>query len=80
LLACAFTMSGDRKGDAANRDSSSSLPSSTEKEILESEALEELIHNETKRHLEAAWRAQQRLAQACFTAQENNCSDKNNQE
>lgn len=36
--------------------------------IRETEALEELIREETIRHLEAAWDAQRRLARACFTA------------
>jgi hypothetical protein len=61
------TMMGGHKEDAASTaTSSSSSPMTTTEEIRESEALEELIREETKRHLEAAWNAQRRLAQACF--------------
>jgi len=60
-------MSGDRKEDAVNKDTLSSSSPLAVEEIRETEALENLIREETKRHLEAAWTAQRRLAQACFT-------------
>lgn len=42
---------------------------SVDKEISETETLEELIREETRQQLEAAWRAQQRLARASFAPQ-----------
>ena len=51
-----------------DRTSTSPLHSSSVDQIRETEALEELIRKETIRHLEAAWKAQRRLARACFTA------------
>lgn len=48
--------------------STSFLHSPLVDQIRETEALEELIREETIRHLEAAWKAQRRLARACFMA------------
>ena len=63
------TMTSDRKQkDADGKDTPPFSSPITVEEIQESEALEFLIRQETKRHLEVAWNSQRRLAQACFTS------------
>jgi hypothetical protein len=67
------TMTADHKDDVPDERTSPSPPhSSSIDQIRESEGLEELIREETIRHLAAAWEAQRRLARACFTAREKN--------
>ena len=55
----------------ANYDSNgSNTPPLQPDKVLEVEALEELLREETIRHIEAAWRAQRRLMQACLKPDE----------
>lgn len=51
--------------DDDNTDGSSTPPLQPD-EILQAEALEELVREETLRHIDAAWQAQRRLMQACL--------------
>mmetsp|Transcript_18534 Transcript_18534/g.28608 ORF Transcript_18534/g.28608 Transcript_18534/m.28608 type:complete len:89 (+) Transcript_18534:203-469(+) len=56
--------------DNTNRTISDDAPPPLSSEEIPSpeaaEALEEMIREETLRHLEAAWEAQRRLARSCF--------------
>lgn len=61
-------MSGAEDDTSARAVNGNNRNSTERNDIEESEALEELIREETKRQLEAAWAAQQRLARACFAA------------
>ena len=49
-----------------NNTDGSSTPPLQPDQILQAEALEELVREETLRHIDAAWQAQRRLMQACL--------------
>jgi hypothetical protein len=57
-----MTMMADTNHDS----NGSNTPPLQPDKVLEVEALEELLREEALRHIEAAWRAQRRLMQACL--------------
>jgi hypothetical protein len=58
-------MNGETNGVATNGDRSNTPPLQPDK-VLEADALEELLRQETLRQIEAAWKAQRRLMQSCI--------------
>lgn len=72
-----MTMNGNNNGNnngaingdglpVPNGDTRSNTPPLQADKVLEVDALEELLRQETLRHIEAAWKAQRRLMQACI--------------